>query len=255
MKWVTKRNKSQKIVQEVGETLQILDEDVEECYRWCANESIWEFFSSSAEAFELWEKIKDRYSGEQFKKEDKTNNDPEETARQLIEIIEQKFRPTEKKTKAPEKEGSSSGKVPEVMELGESLIEPEKRPTPGNTLDALTNIDKDKWPSTYLRAMILIHENADVDNVIRVTEVTILDFNQGTEGETWECYVSIAGGGRGVVVHYHPRAIMPEGVSSGESDVHVKGSRRASKHEQVSSELLAEIGCPSLEEVKHLAGL
>jgi len=143
---------------------------------------------------------------------------------------------TPKKTSKPKKD-TSVGKVPTefVWTAPPVASSAPTRPAVGSTLTDLQAMaaQKDRFPSTFAATMLAVGGYTVGD------EVT-LPGGQGTESETHEWKVSR--GSLFFVVHTHPRAVMPTGATSGESNIHVKGSRGATHHESLNTASYVTLG-------------
>jgi len=73
-----------------------------------------------------------------------------------------------------------------------------------------------------------------------VTDKGTLSGGVGTAKETreWE----VRRGNVFFVVHYHPNVVIPQGALNGESKVHVKGTRKAKHHENMTEGFLTTLG-------------
>lgn len=154
----------------------------------------------------------------------------------------------EKKAKKPAKDIDPPKKKEEKFhDLGVSKIEVKATPAAGNTLGALANISKFHHPDVYLQTLLNI-TGAGSPLSLTVGAGKTLKYNKGTTKETKEYKVTLKGPGTAnqyVVIHYHPKAAVTTGATSGESIIHVKGEQAAAyKGKYISAATLGELKIP-----------
>lgn len=154
----------------------------------------------------------------------------------------------EKKVKKPAKAAEPPKKKEEKFhDLGVNKTEAKATPAAGATIGSLANISKFNNPDVYLRTLLNI-SNAGGGVALTVSAGRTLKHNKGTSKETKEHKVTLTGPGTAnqfVVIHYHPRAVLPKGAQSGESLVHVKGASAAAyKGKYISVATLGELKLP-----------
>jgi hypothetical protein len=143
----------------------------------------------------------------------------------------------EKKVEAKKPEAIKIPKrIPEELSFGAPVVPVVRvRPAPGATLTDLRNMAdlKDVYPSTFAQTLVAV-------GGYTVENKGLLTYGRGTEKETHEWKVKR--GNLFFVIHYHPRAPIPTGPLSGESKVHVKGSRSAKHHEAMADAFYTTLG-------------
>ncbi|HET6978795.1 MAG TPA: hypothetical protein VFI24_20855 [Pyrinomonadaceae bacterium] len=128
-------------------------------------------------------------------------------------------------------------KEEQFHDLGVSEAKAEARPAVGMTRADLANINKFKWPDVYLDTLI------NIGAVVEIPGRT-LSHKKGKPGETREHRISVPGTNEFVVIHYHPRAVLPHGAYDGHSLVHIKGEKSKGERGHISPAKLAAMGLP-----------
>ncbi len=156
------------------------------------------------------------------------------------------------------KEKEPASKVPKNIPKELAFDAPSKavgpvRPANGNSFADLALIDKSSFPSTFAATMFNIHSQNSTPMTIGAAK--LLNGNKNTVKETVEVKVSMYDRDTSTnyffVVHYHPKAAIPDGPLSGESDIHVKADQAAKyKHETMIESVLTAAGIPSLATIQ-----
>ena len=233
-----------------------LEGDIEKCYIWAVSLSSFDAFTENDESFSIYQKAAGlKITSSEI--EEAAGNDSSQFVSEANAIIESKnkggsidepAKPKKESSQVPKEK--DSGKVPKVLEFSSpSLVAAPSRPQAGNSVTVLNQISKMQWPSTYAETMYNISQNKASGLSLTVQSPQLLQYNQGTSQETVEVKIKL--GQYSVVVHYHPRAEMPKGALSGESNIHIKGERaKKYKHENVTDEFIVRLGAPTLAEIK-----
>ena len=120
------------------------------------------------------------------------------------------------------------------------------RPDAGSSLSDLRAINGQSFPDVLMQTMLNFQSGGG--EIRRWDNAKRLSGHRGEAGETVEFKVWVQD--VELYVHYHPLAEMPTGAQSGESVMHVKGSRSAPTHAFISEIQAADLGAPSLEEIR-----
>ena len=242
--------------QEAMEKVSALEADIAKCYEWATSLSLFEAFTANDDCFSSYQKAADlKVTSSEI--EEAAGNDSGRFVSEANAIIKSKSKgsPIEEPAK-PKKEAAlapkekDSGKVPKVLEFSSpSLAVAPARPQAGNSVADLNQISKTQWPSTYAETMYNISQNSASGLSLAAQPAELLKYNQGTPQETVEVKIKL--GQYSVVVHYHPRAEIPKGALSGESNIHLKGERaKKYTHENVTEAFIVRLGAPTLDTIK-----
>jgi hypothetical protein len=233
----------------------ISEEKVKECYTWSADVSQFEIFTAHASQFYIYEKVKGHGTSGQTLMEESGGDSSKyiSTAKDIIVFKENRAKnqnenissSAKKEEKKPKVEETKIGKIPKEISFDFSST-PSKIITTkiGDSLQDLENIDRGKNPSIYLATMYKIQPN------LKIGDPILLGSNKDTVNVTKTVEVKVSLDEYFVVIHYHPNVANSKGISLGESNMHVKGTRYVKHHETLSDQFIKDCGIPTIQKIR-----
>jgi hypothetical protein len=248
------KKKHQRSITAASEVLMEDEALIQECWEWAESRGQFDAFTQDSEAWGIYRRVV-LHGISSLQIEEATGGNSLqvlEQAHQLIEVKTQKARQADEdggKVKPEPPKDKGKGAVPDVLDLGVNLIQPKQRPPVGKTLAHVKDAHavKGEFPSTLVLCMEAAAAAGKI-GAIQVGAPVLLKGGKGTDKETVE--IEAWSGTYSFVVHYHPKAAIPDGVFNGESNVHVKGDRKVKHHETMDEGYLAGLGIATLDQIK-----